>query len=102
VSDREGRSKRIAKQLGMSHGSALSKLRKSILFSFIKRLNEDICSRCQKKIDSVDELSIEHVEPWENRSPELFWDLNNIKFSHLKCNRPHKNHGWAHINNKKF
>ena len=83
------RSERIAQQLGMSHGAATNKLRKNILFSFAQRLNEDICFKCGEKIESVNDLSIEHKLPWENRSVELFWDLSNITFSHSVCNRPH-------------
>lgn len=84
-----GRSERIAQQLGMSHGAAANKLRKNILFSFAKRLKEDICFKCKEQIVSVDDLSIEHKLPWENISSSLFWDLDNITFSHLKCNRQH-------------
>lgn len=85
----ENRACRIASQLGMPHGTATSKLRKIILFNFAQRLKEDICFKCGKQIETVDELSIEHKLPWEGRSTSLFWDLNNITFSHLKCNRQH-------------
>lgn len=85
----ESRSVRIASQLGMSHGAAAGKLRKKILFSLLVRLNENICFKCGKSIDTDDELSIEHKEPWEGRSIELFWDLQNIAFSHCGCNLPH-------------
>src|SRR4029077_9406118 len=85
----ENRAKRIVQQLGMSQGAAQNRLRKSILFSFAQRLKEDVCFKCGKQIKSVDELSIEHKLPWENRSAELFWDLSNIAFSHLECNRQH-------------
>jgi hypothetical protein len=54
------------------------------------RLEENICFKCAKEIVTVDELSIEHKEPWEGRSAELFWDLNNIAFSHLRCNTIHR------------
>lgn len=87
------RSERIVTQLGMSHGTAANRLRKNILFSFAQRLKEDICFKCGKQIESVEELSIEHKQPWENRSADLFWDLNNIAFSHLGCNKPHENNG---------
>ena len=85
----ENRAKRIVEQLGMSHGAAANRLRKNILFSFAQRLKEDICFKCGKLIQTVDDLSIEHKQPWENRSSELFWDLGNIAFSHLDCNRQH-------------
>ncbi len=82
--------------LGMPHGTAVARLRKLILFQLVQKCNEDICFRCGDKIKSVEDLSIEHKEPWENISLELFWDLNNIAFSHLKCNRPHKYWGGTH------
>jgi hypothetical protein len=81
--------KRKSDFLGIPHGTATNKLRKLIIFSLVQKTGEDRCFRCGKLIESVDQLSIEHKEPWEGRSIELFWDLNNIAFSHLKCNRPH-------------
>lgn len=81
------KNKKIA-QLGMDVGTASSQLKKSILFSAIKKLNQDTCYRCQKKIDTVNELSIDHIVPWiDSPSPkELFFDLDNVTFSHLSCN----------------
>ena len=90
------RSERIAQQLGMSQGSAQNRLRKSILFSFAKRLKEDVCFKCSKTIETVEELSIEHKQPWEGRSAELFWSLENIAFSHMSCNKPHEYSGGGH------
>jgi hypothetical protein len=87
------RSERIVQQLGMSQGAAQNRLRKNILFSFAKRLKEDTCFKCNKIIETAEELSIEHKQPWEGRSVELFWDLSNIAFSHLACNVPHVRHG---------
>lgn len=74
--------------LGMPFGTANHQLRKKILFSLVQKLELDICFRCDQKIESVDVLSIEHKEPWEGRENgvALFWDLENIAFSHLKCN----------------
>jgi hypothetical protein len=86
--------------LGIPHGTAVARLRKSILFSLVRRLNEDYCFRCSNKIDDVKDLSIEHKQPWENISVELFWDLDNIAFSHLKCNVPHKRRGGGGTNNR--
>ena len=79
--------------LGMSHGTASNRLRKNILFNLLCKLNENVCFKCTQKINNVDELSIEHKLPWEGISAELFWDLNNIAFSHVRCNRPHRLHG---------
>jgi len=82
-------SKRKSKFLGMPHGTAVGRLRKKVLFHFLKKYNENVCVRCEKEIETADELSIEHIKPWEGRDPELFWDMNNIAFSHMKCNVPH-------------
>jgi hypothetical protein len=88
------RAERIAKQLGMSHGAANNKLRKSILFDLVQKLNLDKCFKCEGKIEDVLEFSVEHKLPWENRDSQLFWDLGNIAFSHTACNRPHtRNNG---------
>ena|SRR5712664_1866660 len=75
--------------LGMPHGTANNRLRKNILFHLLKKHDENYCVRCEQLIESVDDLSIEHIKPWEGISAELFWDLENIAFSHLHCNRPH-------------
>jgi hypothetical protein len=87
------RSKRVVEQLGMSHGAAVGQLKKRILFNLLKRLKENFCFKCGECIDLVGDLSIEHKQPWENISADLFWDLDNIAFSHLGCNRPHFRHG---------
>lgn len=80
------RKERIVGLLGMSHGAAQNRLRKMVLFRQLKKYGDNICVRCEQAIISVEELSIEHVKPWEGRSAELFWDLDNIAFSHLSCN----------------
>lgn len=75
-------------QLGMSHGKARAKLLKSILFHLVQKLNLDTCFQCRKKIENIDELSIEHKVPWlDDKDPQkMFFDLDNISFSHYKCN----------------
>lgn len=75
--------------LGMSHGTASHRLRKILLFESLKRHGENVCVRCNQSILQVEDLSIEHIKPWEGISAELFWDLENIAFSHLRCNVPH-------------
>ncbi len=75
--------------LGMAIGTATHQLRKQILFKYVKLAGEDICFKCELPIETVAELSIEHKLPWLGISTELFWDLDNIAFSHLTCNRPH-------------
>lgn len=76
------------KQLGMPIGTATAILRKNIMFSLIKQLQLNNCFRCGKEIKIVDDLSIEHKEAWlhSGKPVELFFSLDNIAFSHLKCN----------------
>lgn len=79
--------------LGMPHGTASNRLRKIILFHLLKKHGENVCVRCNEIIEKVDDLSIEHIKPWEGISADLFWDLDNVAFSHIRCNRPHRNFG---------
>ena len=72
--------------LGMSFGTAQNRLRKLVLFNLLKRHNENVCYRCGEEIETAEKLSLEHKEAWLNVSIELFWDLDNIAFSHLRCN----------------
>jgi hypothetical protein len=85
-------------QLGMPLGTASGKLRKQILFHLLCKLNENICFKCKKPILNVDELSIEHKENWlHSENPkELFFSLDNIAFSHMKCNLPERRFGGFH------
>jgi hypothetical protein len=79
-------------QLGMSYSNARSKLTKLLLYDFSKRLNIDICFVCSKKIETITEFSIEHKIPWlySKKPINLFFDINNIAFSHLRCNSSRK------------
>lgn len=88
-----------SKALGMSHGTAANRLRKNILFSFVCRLDLNMCHQCRTEILSVEELSIEHKEPWLRADDPVksFFDLDNIAFSHLSCNS-----GAAFPANKKY
>lgn len=83
--------KRKDETLGMPHGTANHHLRKAILFNQLQKHNENICIRCGQIIESQNNLSIEHIKPWEGISAKLFWDLDNIAFSHLKCNLVERN-----------
>ncbi len=74
------------KFLGMSLCTAAGRLRKMITFDLLKQLNEDFCFRCGKRIEYIKDLSIDHKKFWMGIDRALFWDLNNIAFSHLKCN----------------
>lgn len=76
------------KQLGMPHGTAANKLRKAIMFDLIKKAGKNICFQCGETIDNISNLSIEHKIPWlDSEDPAgLYFDLDNIAFSHLTCN----------------
>ncbi len=80
-----------AKTLSMPYGTANNQLKKNILFQCLQALGKDFCFKCEEKIESSSSLSVEHIQPWEGREGgrELFFDLDNIAFSHLSCNRPH-------------
>ncbi len=79
--------------LGMPYGTASNRLKKMLMFKFAQALELDSCFKCGEKIQTVEELSVEHKEPWFDRENgvELFWDLDNIAFSHLGCNRAERN-----------
>jgi HNH endonuclease len=81
-------SKKKAQQLEMPYGTARNRLNKAIMFELMKRCKLDICYQCKKKINLVDDLSVEHKIPWlDSEDPVgLFFDLDNIAFSHTKCN----------------
>ena len=95
----ENRYKRRSAFLGMSFATANQQLRKRILFHLLKKHGENVCLKCKNVIDKIEELSIEHIKPWEGISVELFWDMDNITFSHLKCNTPHR---WGNVELYKF
>ena len=80
------RHRNMSAQLGMPRGTAANRLRKLVLFDVLKRHDENVCYRCGSQIESAEQLSIEHKQPWEHVDVNLFWDLNNIAFSHLGCN----------------
>lgn len=84
--------KRKAKFLGMPYGTASARLKKQLMFKFAQELGYDKCYACGKPIETAEDLSVEHKEPWLERESgvEKFWDLDNIAFSHLSCNIPHE------------
>ena len=75
--------------LGMPHGTASNRLRKTILYSMLYgKVYDRNCFQCGEEIVDVDDLSIEHRKPWQSADdPRVsFFDLDNIAFSHLRCN----------------
>lgn len=83
-----------SEQLGMSLGKAQHQLRKSLLFNLAYRCGMGNCYRCGKPIETLRELSIEHKEAWlDSDDPVgLFFDIDNIAFSHLSCNSASTRH----------
>lgn len=77
-----------SEQLGMPFGTATQRLRKQVMFRLIQKCGMDSCHQCGEKINSVEDLSVEHKIPWLNSNDPtgLFFDVNNIAFSHLSCN----------------
>jgi len=75
-------------ELGMNVGTASNALRKQMMFLMAKQLNRDICFQCGRKIESVKEFTIDHKIPWRRSDDpkQLFFDLDNIAFSHGTCN----------------
>lgn len=76
----------VKRQLGISYNTARYRLNRLIMFDFAKRLGLDNCYRCGLKIESIDDFTVDHKERWLNVDPKLFWDMNNIAFSHQRCN----------------
>ncbi len=74
-------------QLGMNPSTAQNRLVKDILFDFVVRMGEDKCFRCGSVV-SRDDFSIEHKTAWldSDEPQKLFFDLDNIAYSHMKCN----------------
>lgn len=76
------------KHFGVSFSTAYGRLKREILFDLVKKAGEDACFRCGKKIRHSGELSIDHKEAWgvSDDPKTLFFDINNISFSHTICN----------------
>lgn len=43
-----------------------------------QRLHEDVCLKCGRQIETVEEFTIDHKEPWLHVSVDLFFDTSNI------------------------
>ena len=77
-----------SRQLGEPHGTACNKMKKQLMFRLMQKCGMDICHQCDEKIDDIDKMSIEHKERWldSNDPVRLFYDADNICFSHTHCN----------------
>lgn len=76
-----------SEQLGMNPSTASGRLIKDLLWNFINLQGMNTCHHCGKEM-TRETFSIEHVIPWlDSEDPVgLYFDLDNIKFSHLACN----------------
>jgi len=74
--------------LGEPHGTANAKLRKAIIYHLAGLCGMLSCHRCGATIENIGELSIEHKVPWQQSGDprSSFFDMENIAFSHLRCN----------------
>jgi hypothetical protein len=66
----------------MLFDTACNKLRRMVMFHVLQRHKENVCFKCGEEILSAEDLTLEHKEAWQGAGPDLFWDLNNIAFSH--------------------
>lgn len=78
-------------KLGIPIGTARARLIKEILWKYVKLSGDDFCYRCGHQILDTSELSVEHKIPWgiSDNPVNLYFDLDNISFSHSKCNSTH-------------
>lgn len=80
------RTKKKSDQLGMPFSTAVARLNRQLLFVFAKQLGLDTCFRCNLPIGFIEEFTLEHKQAWLDVTPNLFWDLSNVAFSHFSCN----------------
>lgn len=73
--------------LGTSMSNATMRLLRSLVFDYICRMHDNYCYRCKLPMTRQD-FSIEHIKEWRGaeNGQELFFDIDNISYSHLKCN----------------
>lgn len=71
----------------MNPGTASHRLVKDILFDLIVKTGQNVCYQCGLPMDR-DTFSIEHKTAWlDTEDPvKLYFDLENIGYSHKKCN----------------
>lgn len=74
-------------QLGMNPSTASGRLVKDVLYKLVVQTEQNACFHCGEQM-SRDTFSIEHMTPWlDSEDPlGLFFDLDNISFSHHSCN----------------
>ena len=76
-----------SQQLGMNFSKACHRLRKTLMLKLLQQLGKNICHRCGELIETPEELSVDHMVDWLDRDPKLFWDTENVAYSHRRCNK---------------
>lgn len=68
-------------------GTATYKLYRLVIWSLLQELGRAICYRCNGPLIEG-EFHLDHKQPWRYTEDPigLFFDLNNVAFSHPKCN----------------
>lgn len=71
----------------MNPSTASGRLIKDLLWNFIVEAGKNKCYKCGQEMNR-ETFSVEHKIPWlDSDDPKrLFFDLNNIAYSHLICN----------------
>lgn len=75
------------RQLGMNASTASARLVKDTLYKLIVHSGQNQCHRCKEPMSRAT-FSLEHKTPWlhSDNPVDLFFDQDNITFSHLVCN----------------
>ncbi len=74
-------------QLGVPWTTATNRLNRAVMLWLAQQCGKDVCFRCNERIESVKDFTIEHKKDWFDVSPDLFWSMDNIAFSHDVCNK---------------
>jgi hypothetical protein len=71
----------------MNPSTASGRLVKDILYSLVVKTGQNSCYKCGKDMCRAT-FSVEHKTPWlDSEDPVgLFFELDNISFSHIACN----------------
>lgn len=77
---------RVTEFLGMTDAAARFRLSRLVMFKLAGELGKLVCFQCDDPIQTVEEFSIEHKIPYLWVDVNLYWDLDNVAFSHLLCN----------------
>ena len=74
-------------QLGMNPSTAANRLVKDVLFKLVCDTGRNVCHQCSEPMER-ETFSIEHKTPWldSNDPLGLYFNLENISFSHRVCN----------------